>query len=302
MPFQYVTAVAVAIPDRDPNSLPTQPVFPIVASEHYAATIGLRLVDGRWFAAPDYDSGSTNVVINRTLAQSYWPGESALGKCLIAGPGPCRTVVGIVSDTRQTRLQEERRSQLYFPTIDDPKASARLPRTLVVRTTRGLGIAKDVKSAIESANANLPFVQVQPLDDIIAPKMRPWRLGSRVFSLFGALALLLAAFGLYGTISSAVAERTHEFGVRTALGASATNVAMLVLRQVLFVAAVGIAVGGATTLLLRQRVESLLFDQSARDISTLTIAAATLVCTTVACYMPVRRAVRADPIRALRSE
>jgi putative ABC transport system permease protein len=304
VPFQYLSLAPISIPGRDPGSLPKQLPTLILASEHYAEAIGLRLVSGHWFTAPDYDAGAASAVINESLAKMYWPEEPALGQCLHVGPEPeCRTIVGIVADTRQTRLQEERRPQLYLSVISDPKVSARLPRTLVVRSSRGLGIAKAVKLAMEAANSNLPFVQMQSLESIIAPKVRPWLLGSTVFFLFGGLALVLAAFGLYGSVSYAVAERTHEFGIRTALGARGADVALLVLRQVLVVALGGIAIGGGAALLLGPRVVSLLFDLSARDPSVFSIAAITLVATTVvACYAPVRRAVGTDPIRALRVE
>jgi putative ABC transport system permease protein len=272
----------------------------IVASEDYLSTIGLQLTGGRWFQGTDYGSGAQNAVINESLARMYWPGESALGKCLIAGEPQCRRVVGIVRDTRRIKLCEEPRGQLYVPDIIDPMMSARLPRTLVIRTTRGVAIASEVRRAIQSVDPTSPYVTVQPLDALIEPKIRPWNLGATMFALFGLLALLLAAVGLYGAMSYTVAERTHEIGVRMALGATSGRVLRMVLVRALVVVGVGTALGVGAAAWSAPKVQDLLLGIHARNPATFGVAiAVVLLAASSACLAPVRRATRVDPVRVL---
>lgn len=304
VPFQPSSVDAITVPGRDPRDFPKLPVFFVVATQDYLRAIDGRIAEGRWFEAADYGNGSMNIVVNQTLARTYWPGQSPLGRCVHIETQPeCRTVVGVVVDTRQTSMEEEHRSQLFVPEMTDAHLSARLPHTLVMRSDRGLSIAGAVKSAIQSASPSLPYVTVRSLDDVIAPKVRPWRLGSTVFALFGGLALALAGFGLYSTISYAVSERTHEFGVRMALGADGSNIGRLVLRQVASLTGTGIASGAIIAAVLSPRIAPLLFKTAPRDELTFAAAAcALLIASALACLAPVIRAMRSDPMTALRAE
>lgn len=302
IPFGDVSGTRISVPGRDPVTLPNRPVFLIVASQNYLSTIGLQLVGGRWFEQTDYGSGAQNAVINESMARIYWPGESAIGKCLVAGEPQCRRIVGIVRDTRQMNLREDPRGQLYVPDINDPHISARLPRTLVVRTTRGVNIAADVRRAIQSVNPTSAFVSVQPVEALVAPKVRPWNLGATMFTLFGMLALTLAAVGLYGSVSYAVTERTHEIGVRMALGATGARILRLVVVRGLIVIVAGVALGSGAAVWLAPRVEDLLFGIHARNPATFGFAiSVVIVAALTACVAPVRRATRVDPLEVLNS-
>ncbi len=308
VPFQYLAGSPLSIPGRDKATLPEQGAFSIIASEAYQRTIGLRLLAGRWFVPADYESGGESaVVVNETLAKGFWPGEQAVGQCLVVGTGvgsqPCRTVVGVVADTRRSAFREKNRTQVYLSNIDSPTIRSRMPRTLVVRTARPRAVAASVRRAVQSADPALPFVTVRPLEELVAPKLRPWTLGATVFSLFGALALALAALGLYGTMSYAVSERTHELGVRIALGARSGDILRLVLRHGALIALSGVVLGLLAALLGGPRVAPLLVGVSARDAGVFAIAVATLALAAIAaCFGPVRRATRVDPLAVLKAE
>jgi putative ABC transport system permease protein len=304
VPFQYLAGTMIAIPGRDTASMPKEVAWVAVASEDYQRTLGLRLVAGRWFEPADYGSGGNTVVINQTMAKTYWPGESAVGHCFIQiGEPQCRTVVGVTAETRVTRLTEEHRHQIYVPEVLDPKASARLPRTLVVRSSKPRAIIGALRRAMQSVDPTLAYVSARPLNDLIEPAARPWRLGAMVFAMFGVLALVLAGFGLYGTMNYAVSERTHELAVRIALGAGTPNVLWLVLRRSLLTILGGLALGIVAALLGGSRLATLLFAVSPKDATVFVTAGATLAAAALAaCYSPLRRATRVDPMSALRQE
>jgi len=299
-PFQNLAGAAVTIPGRDPSTYPKGGPFLIVASEGYFSTIGLHLVAGRWFESADYGSGAPNAVINETMARTYWPGESALGKCLVTVGTQCHRVVGIIGDTRRTNLREASRGQLYLPGISDPKVSARIPRTLVMRTVHGADISSAVRRTILSIDPRSPYITIQSLQTLIDPKVRPWTLGATMFALFGCLALVLAAVGLYGSMSCAIADRTHEIGVRMALGATNGRILTLVLGRVLMVIGIGVALGGIGAYMGAPRIGDLLLGVQARSSLTFGVAILVVIVASVAaCWSPLRRAMQVDPLKVL---
>jgi predicted permease len=303
VPFQYISSVAVSIPGRDQKSLPDASAGFTVASEGYLRTIGLRLKAGRWFEAQDYGTGGATVVVNETMAHSFWPNESAIGQCLVAGPPACRTVIGVVGDTRRTALREKPKAQVYISDVNDSATSARLPRTVLVRSAHPRAVASTVRRAIQESDPSLPFVTVRTLAELVEPQLRPWELGTTVFVLFGALALVLSAVGLYGTMSYAVSERTHEIGVRIALGARGVDVLRLLVGRGLLLTAAGILAGMGVALWGAPRIAAVLFGTDARDTGVFVIAAVTLAAAAaIACYSPARRATKVDPIGALKHE
>ena len=303
VPFQYLSAIAVSIPGRDQKALPEGSAMLTVASEGYLRTIGLRLKAGRWFETADYGTGGATIVVNETMARSFWPNEPAIGQCLVAGPPGCRTVIGVVADTRRTALREKPRAQVYISDISDPVANARLPRTILVRSAHPRAVASAVRRAVQGADPSLPFVTVRTLAELVEPQLRPWELGTTVFVLFGSLALMLSAVGLYGTMSYAVSERTHEIGVRVALGARGGHVLRLLVGRGLLVTFAGILAGIGAALWSGPRMAAVLFGTDARDTGVYVIAAVTLtIAAAAACYSPARRAMKVDPIRALKHE
>lgn len=303
MPFQYMTGGLVSIPGRDSTTLPKLPVAMINASEGHLRTLGLRLRAGRWFGLGDYGSGAGSAVINETMAKIFWPGASPLGQCIVTiGEPHCRYVVGIVADTRRSNLHEQPIAQLYMPEARNPALMSHVPRTLLVKSSKPGAVKSAVRHAVHSVDATLAYVSVQEVNELIAPKLLPWRLGARMLAAFGALALLLTALGLYGNVNWMVAERAHELGVRLALGASRAHILRVTLTRTLLVVAVGVGLGSGMVFLGAGYLEPLLFDVSPRAVGFL--AAATTVVGLVslaACYSPLRRATRLDPLEVLRS-
>jgi putative ABC transport system permease protein len=241
------------------------------------------------------------------MARRYWPRESAVGKCVRLGAdtAPCAQVVGVVPDVKRQGVFEEERLFVYTPLPQDRLRIA--ARRLVARPTGDdpARLIAPVRRAMQTAAPGLPYASVGLLRDMtdVRQQLRPWRLGAAFFGAFGALALVLAAVGLYGVISYTVTQRTHEMGVRVALGAQARDVAALVIRQGVGVTAVGAVIGVAAAVAGGQFVQSLLYEVSARDpLVFATVAATLLAVAAVATLVPAWRATRVDPVVALRAE
>jgi ABC-type antimicrobial peptide transport system permease subunit len=237
------------------------------------------------------------------MSRLLWPGHDALGQCIKLGEdSTCTQVVGIAADARRYQLLEDPQMQFYVPLDQDEGRYSR--RTLFLRTSlEPHATAEMVRRALASLAPDLPYVNVQSVQDAVEPQLRPWRLGATVFGLFGGLALLLAAFGLYGMLAYTVAQRSQEMGVRIALGAEASDVVGLVVRQGLRVVAIGLGLGLTVALAASRAVASLLYGVKPDDPLVLAVAALVLVVAAlVASYFPARRATRVDPVVALRSE
>ena len=268
----------------------------------FFATLGTRILKGRGFTAADSASGARVAVVGEELARLVWPHADALGKCMILrGDSTCTQVVGIAADQVRYDPTEGAKMQYYVP-LGGREDNAH--RTLWLRTSRDPRlVAPAVQRALASVAPDLPYVSVRPLEDLVAPRYRPWRLGATVFGLFGGLALVLAAVGLYGVLAYTVAQRKRELGVRIALGATPREVFGLVVRQGLQVAAMGIALGLVLALAAGKVLASLLYGVSPYDPLALAVAAAVLLAVAaLASYVPARRATRVDPMVALRAE
>jgi predicted permease len=298
-PLGYATAWSVSVPGRDsiPRLSSGGPYYQQVTPGYFAAT-GTP-VRGRAFTSADR-AGSV-AIVNETMARLLWPGENAIGKCFVAGEKTCAEVIGVVPDARRFQAVEDATMTFYVPFSG---AGNGFITALVVRPR---GQPKDwiatVRSAIQETAPNLPFASVTPLAELLAPSIRPWRLGTAMFSGFALLALVLSAVGLYGVLAYIVTQRTHEMGVRVAMGAQRWDVQRLMVSHGVRVAAVGAALGGLAGLVAGRVLSSLLYGVSPRD--PLVLFAAVLVpvvVAAVASYLPARRASRVDPVVALRYE
>ena len=254
---------------------------------------------GRAFTSADR-SGSV-AIVNETMARLLWPGENAIGKCFVASEKTCAEVIGVVPDARRFRAVEAASMIFYVPFSGD---STGYITALVVRAHgRPADLIAPVRAAIQETAPNLPFASVTPLADLLAPSIRPWRLGSAMFAGFALLALVLSAVGLYGVLNYVVTQRTHEMGVRVAMGAQRWDVQRLMVSHGVRVAALGAALGALAGLVAGRVLSSLLYGVSPRD--PLVLFAAVLVpvvVAAVASYVPARRASRVDPMIALRTE
>ncbi len=303
-PFGWSHAMSVAVPGRDqlPRLPSGGPYYQAVTADYFP-TMGTQVLHGRGFTPADRAGAPPVVVINETFARLVWPGENPVGKCVRLGSSPdCREIVGVVPEAKRYAVIEEPTMHLFLPLAQND-FSAPISALLVRPEGRPDDMVAAVQREMQSVKSNLPFARVVPLADLVAPSIRPWRLGTTMFGLFALLALVLAAVGLYGVLAYTVGQRTHELGVRIALGAQRNDVLRLVVGQGVRVAGVGVAVGAIVALLGGRAVASLLYGVSPHDPVVLGLAVVVLLTVAIfASYLPARRASRVDPMVALRYE
>jgi predicted permease len=303
-PFISGFSVDLKVPGRDsiPNLPGGGPYVSAVTSDYFA-TVGARLLRGRVFRANEGEGTERVVVVNETMARALWPNEDAVGKCVITGDSEtrCSQVVGIVADARRFGLREKPAMQYYVPFGQEKGFGG---SAILVRPTGSLSaLLEPVRRMLVDVAPDLLFARVETLQDNLDPQVRPWRLGATMFGIFGALAMIVAAIGLYSVIAYGVTQRRHELGVRVALGARTSNIIALVVRSGMATSIVGVAIGIVAALLGGRFIESLLFDTSAHDplvfagVATV-LAAVSLIATLV----PAGRAARVDPATALRAD
>jgi putative ABC transport system permease protein len=268
----------------------------------YFATMGIPLEKGRAFAEQDDLDHPRVVIIDETLARRFFPNQDPIGKHLQVPDAaqPPREIVGVVGGVRDTGFDQQPRPAVYFPSLQSPDQTM----SLVVRTTLPLGAAiPAIKNAIWAVDKDQPVFQVRSMDEIISGIVSAQRLAFLLLGVFAFLALALAAIGIYGVTSYVVSERTHEIGVRVALGAQRRDVSRLVLGHGASLAGLGMIGGLVAALALTRLLSSLLFGVSATDASIfLGVAALLFFVALAACYVPARRAMRVDPMTALRNE
>jgi putative ABC transport system permease protein len=304
-PFEMNLMLPVLIPGNptpDGNPRPAQADF---VDEQYFATMGIPVRGGRAFTAEDVP-GAPVAIVNETFVRRYFNGRSPVGQCVQVGrigpDAPCAQIVGVVGDVRTMDVTQPASPMLYRPLAQRPPMGP--PMTLLnVRAPDPAKVLPLVRQALQSADPRVTRVSARPLTEMIAPQLMPWRVGSVVFSLLGAMGVVLAAIGLYGVVAFAVAQRTRELGVRIALGAQSGDVIGLVLRQggrlVLVAIAIGvIAAAGATRVFARMMYGVSALDPLVFGLMSAGLAAIALLAT----FIPAARAARVDPMEALRSE
>jgi predicted permease len=271
-------------------------------SPSYFATMGTRIIRGRGFTDADRAGAPLVLVISQSMARKVFPKADALGQCIRvdADTVPCSTVVGIAADIVDRNVAEPGGLQYYAPIAQHGSGG----NGLFIRTR---GDAADligtVRRELQRLMPGVSYVTVTPLTKILEPNVRSWRLGATMFALFGGLALLLAAVGLYSVIAYNVTQRSHELGVRIALGAQGRDVLRLVVGSGLRVAVAGTVIGGTIALVAGRFIAPLLYHVSPRDPLIYTMAAVTLVGVAVlASLVPAHRATRVDPNVALRAD
>ncbi len=268
-----------------------------MVSPEYFETMGLRLLRGRGFGATDVDGQPGVVIINERLAAEFGDVDP-IGRRINLGDWV--TVVGVVSDARRASLEVAPKPNVYLP-----YEQFTLPFMSVVIRTDGApsAVASAVKTAVRELDPDLPVETVRTIEQIIESSTGQPRFRTFILVAFAALALLLAAVGIYGLVSFSVSQRTSEMGVRLALGASPAQVGALVLRQGLGLAALGVLIGVAAAATSARLLASVLYDTSATDpVVYGGLALLLLSIAALACYVPARRAMRVDPMRALRAD
>lgn len=274
----------------------------------FFATTGTRVLRGREFTPQDLAGAEPIAILDERMARVHAPGGDPLGRCIAFGDqvedGGCTRIVGIVETVRHRYLDEPTIPHVYLPRRRDAEMPPYFGPALLVRT-RGEPAAHvhQVRAAVQSIAPDLPYVAVRPLEEMIRADKAPYRIGATLFTLFGALALVIAAVGLYGVLSYFVAERTAEIGIRRTLGAPERSVVGLIVRQGMIPVVIGAALGIAGALAGGRLIEAMLFGVSARDPMTLVGVCALLgVVAILASLLPAWRAARVDPMVALRVE
>ena len=276
----------------------------------FLKAMGIRLVRGRFFDERDTRDAPLVAVIDEEFARLYFPGVDPVGKFLAGQPEiPHAEIVGVVAHVKNYGLESPGpvQAQLYRARdqIPDRFQSLFADRVTVVVRTAGdaAAMAPAVRSAIQEVDPNQPVYNVFTMEQVLSGAVAPRRLSMLLLSLFAAVALVLAAVGIYGVMSYAVAQRTHEFGVRMALGAEGRDVLRMVVRQGMRLTLLGVGAGLACALVLTRVLSSLVYGVTATDPVTYGGAALVLACVALlACLVPARRATKVDPIVALRYE
>ena len=288
------------VPER--SKLPSSAWIPV--SPDVFDTMGIRLLKGRLFDSRDAAGAPEAVVVNETFARRFFGDSNPIGTRVKQGwpedKTPWREIIGVVNDVRMNSLQGDPTLQAYLPVQQEGVRSG----AFVLRAaTEAAAVGRSLEAAVQEVDPNLPLFNIQTMDQIIEAAIGNERLTMVLLMGFALLALLMAAVGVFGVTAYSVSQRTHELGIRMALGANRGSVMALVLRQEMGACLVGIAAGILGAFFLASLLESLLFGVTARDGVTLSLAAAVLLVVTVmACLIPARRATRVDPVTALRLE
>jgi putative ABC transport system permease protein len=273
-----------------------------VVSPEYFATVGTRILEGRGLGSQDVLHAPRAMVVSKAMANVLWPGKNAIGQCIkqSADTMPCSYVVGIAENIKSSSLGVDSSYYYYVPAL---QVNARYGGLFVRTHGEATKMQETVRRRLQKEMPGASYVTITPFSRIIGGETRSWHLGATMFAAFGALALVLAAVGLYSVIAYNVAQRTHELGVRMALGAQTPDVIRLVVSDGLKLAVIGVAIGAAAALWAAKWVKPLLFDVSAKDPAVYAFVALVLIGVAVAAsWVPARRASRVDPNVALRTE
>jgi putative ABC transport system permease protein len=291
------------LPDPPPDQRPD--VIYRAIGPGYFGTMGIPIIRGRDFTDQDKGDSTNVVVISEKTAQHFWPGQDPIGRRLKPGSStsntPWREVIGIVKDVRQNDFIATPKMQMYF-TYRQLKDLA--PNALVVRTgIEPMSLAASVRDAIWSVDKDQTVADIDTMEHIVAEAVARQRFSMLLLGLFAALALLLASVGIYGVMSYSVAQRTHEIGIRIALGARPGDVLQMTITQGLKLVGAGMILGLAAAFLLTRVLQSLLFGISATDpVTFFGISLVLLAVAILASYLPALRATKVDPIIALRAQ
>lgn len=268
-------------------------------SEDYFRTMGIAMMKGRDFNERDTPDAPPVVIINQAAARQFWPNEDPIGK-RIKAQRQVREIVGVSGEAKQAGLDKPSDPEIFLAYQQAPF----LYLQLAVRTTDDpMKMVAAIRHEVQAIDQDLPLTAIKTMDQYLSESVANPRFQSRVLSLFAAIALLLAAVGLYGVMSYAVAQRTHEIGLRMALGARSSDVLKLVVGKGLRLTLIGIAIGMVAAAALTRLLASLLFGVSTTDPATFIIIALLLISVALlACYLPARRATKVDPMVALRYE
>ena len=275
------------------------------ASTGYFQTMGIPLLSGRLVTEQDVINNTSSVVINDAMAKRFWPGEDPVGKRISTANSTgqqtqWQRIVGVVGSVRHLGLDVAPRPEIYYHTNTVPPFGP----VVVIRTTgdpqRLISIAR---AKVREIDRDVPISNVNTMEQLVSQSVAQRRFGMFLVGIFAALALVLAVVGIYGVVSYSVTQRTNEIGVRMALGASASDVLKMVLKHGMTLALIGVGIGLAGAFAMTRLMAAMLFDVRPTDIATFAIVSVGLILVALlACYVPARRAMKVDPLVALRYE
>jgi putative ABC transport system permease protein len=272
------------------------------ATPDYFRTMGIPLIEGRYFQESDTSDHPLVGIVDERLARIMWPNQSAIGKRFrFSVPGwPWYEVVGVVGHVRHDGLGIDLRPQVYW----NYQQRAQPRMALAVRTKQDPGLlAASVVAAIHEVDPDQPVYDVRPMNEVVDRSLSPQWLNMTLLTLFASVALVLATIGIYGVLSYSVGLRSREIGIRIALGSQRRGVIWMVLRQGGLLAVLGTLIGVAGSLVLGRVLQSMLYEITPYDVLSFVLASAVLlIVAAVACFIPARRAASVDPISVLRME
>ena len=304
-----LNTIDIAIPGRPtppPDEVP-QAHFRIATAGYFGAA-GIKVVEGRAFEDRDAATARPVAIVSQTFATRHWPGASAVGQyvqLMQNGPSPPMEVVGVVTDVKQFGVDAAPTPDLYVPLPQMPRSQAALLASRMYWVLRTDGdprvLAEPVRAAVQSVDANVATSSVQPLDETVAAAMSGWRMNVRLLELFGQLAVLLCALGVYAVASYAAAARRRELAIRAAFGAVARQLVSQVIREELTPIVIGLACGLIAAVAAARQLGPMLFRTSPSDPLVYVVAGAALfVVAVIATYVPARRAAGCNPVELLR--
>ena len=302
-PTRIGVSIEATVPERPEKREPKHggPYYAAI-DDGFLATLGTRVRRGRGLLPDELRSGARVALVNQTTADFYWPGQDPLGRCLMLGHDrACTTIVGVVQPVMQFRVVAEARyAQLFIPAAHP--AAGTHPRTLFLRTVGDASALSTARAALQQLAPDVPYVGLRSLADVVAPQLQTWRLGATMFTVFGLIALAIAAIGLYSVMAYRVSQRTYEFGVRMALGAQGRDIQRAVTREAARTTGVGLGLGVVTAWLAAPRLGDLLFETSAHDVRVYVVAVGALcIAAAAATVVPTRRSTRGSLV-ALRAD
>lgn len=277
-------------------------------SPDYFKVMGISLKEGRGFNSADTQQSSLVAIVNETMARGFWPNEDVVGKRFKPGrpdsTEPWITIVGVVGDIKQMGPDKPVKAEMYFPYQQMANQPWYAPRDLVIRTSgEPMKLVAAITASVHEADALQPVSKIRAMKDVLGQEFEQRETGTTLLAVFAALAMALAAIGLYGVLSYFVSQRTPEFGVRMALGAKSSDILWLVVKRGMGLSMLGLAIGSVASFALTRLLRSLLFEVSATDPIVFGLIALMLASVAfIACIIPARRAMGIDPMTALRYE
>lgn len=271
----------------------------------YFRAMGMSVLQGRAFTANDTEKSTPVAIINETMARRFWPGQDVLGKRFKVGApdrnnNPWLEIVGVVADIKHAGLDEEARQEMYLPITQSPARGM----ILVARTsTDPLDMASVLRNQVLAVDPDQPVGSVASMEQLRSRSLAPRRFSMLLLAVFAAVAIILATVGIYGVISYSVVQRTHEIGIRMALGAQTSDVLKQIIGKGMILVLIGVAVGITAAIGLTHLISKLLYGVSPTDATTYLVISLALAGVALgACFVPARRAARVDPLIALKYE